>query len=57
MTRYQLARMAVRAYPAHELASRRTVNKLRRAWMEAVQILGDNWVLAKANWQQRKEQA
>lgn len=38
-----LARRAIRAYPRHDTADRRTTNHLRRGWMRAVEILGPKW--------------
>jgi hypothetical protein len=49
MTNYQLARMAVRVYPRHDLATRWQTNILRREWMNAIRDLGDRWILARVN--------
>jgi hypothetical protein len=46
--------MAVRVYPRHETANRRTINILRRKWMASILKLEDNWILAKANHVERR---
>lgn len=49
-----LARHAVRIYPRHVFASRKATNHLRREWLKKVELLGDRWVLARANFIQRR---
>ncbi len=44
MSKYQLARRAVRNFPRNSLAERRTTNYLRRQWIKAVEQLGGNWI-------------
>lgn len=50
-----LARQSVKTWPRHELATRQQTNALRRGWIKAVAQLGDKWLLARANFVQRKE--
>ncbi len=49
-----LARQAVKAYPRHPLTSKRTTHHLRREWMRKIELLGDRWLLAKANYVGRR---
>ncbi len=50
-----LARQAIKAYPKHSLADPKTVNNLRRKWMDKISnVLGDKWLLAKSNFITKK---
>ncbi len=48
MTTMTLARQAVRLYPRTEYCERKSINHLRRAWIEKVLYLGDKWLIAKS---------
>lgn len=48
MTTLALARQAVRLYPRTEYCERKSINHLRRAWIEKVLYLGDKWFIAKS---------
>lgn len=41
-----LARQAIRAWPQHELATKRQIKVLRTGYIKARRILGDKYLLA-----------
>ena len=49
-----IARQAVRAWPRHPLASRAHVRHLRRQFVAKVSLLGDRYLLARAQFVARK---
>jgi len=49
-----LIRHAIRVWPRHELATKQQVNHLRREYIRKVQMLGDRYLLARANFVERR---
>ena len=54
MTPLAIARDAVRAWPRHPMASRATINALRRGYIRARQQLGARYLLAREQFVTRK---
>lgn len=50
----ELARDAIRAWPKHSLATPAQVRALRRGYIRARLILGDRYLLSRANYVQRR---
>lgn len=49
-----LARDAIRAWPRHPLATRQQTTALRRGYIRARLLLGDRYLLSRANYVQRR---